>query len=200
MQPALGDAAIRDTIAAIASRSEYQRELTSSIASRVMRWLGETISRILSSIDSTPDGRTIAITVLVLLTLVVIARVVIGIRADRELWHQRSPRRPTAAGTIALTDAERLAASGDYTAAAHALFAALLAAFASRGEIRLHASKTTGDYARELRRRGSSSFKPFQSFRSRYDRVIYGEMECSASDYASLSSDARTLLGGERAA
>ena len=196
----VGDAALRDTIKAIASGAEYQREVTSSFASRVLRWLGETISRFLNSIEGTPNGRAIAITALVLLVAIVVARVVIGIRAEQALREGRKPRRPTLAGTIALADAERLAASGDYTAAAHALFAALLATFALRGEVRLHASKTTGDYARELRRRGSSSFKPFQSFRSRYDRVIYGEMECSASDYASLSSDARVLLGAERAA
>lgn len=38
---AWSDAAIRDTIAAMASRSEYQRELTTSLASRALRWLGD---------------------------------------------------------------------------------------------------------------------------------------------------------------
>ncbi len=194
------DAAIRDTIAEIAGRAEYQRELTASIASRLLRWLGDVLSELFSSVRSTSLGRNVTIAVLVLLVAVIVARIVIGVRAEQAIRASRKPLKASVADLTALADAERLALAGDFTGAAHALFAALLRACAARGEVRLHPSKTTGDYARELRRRNSSSLRPFQSFRSRYDRVIYGDMQCSAADYAALNTDARVLLGSERAA
>lgn len=198
--PALGDAAVRDTIAAIARGAEYQRELTSSIGSRILRWIGDVLDDFFKAIANTEHGRAITIGALILVGALIAARIVIGIRAERAMHGARSVRRPTSASTAALLDAERLAAAGNFTAAAHALFAALLATFAARGEVRLHDSKTTGDYARELRRRSSSALPPFQAFRSRYDRVIYGDMQCSAGDYYALALDARQALGQERAA
>lgn len=194
------DAAIRDTIAAIARTSEYQRELTTSLATRALRWLSDLADALFSSVRGAPYGREITIAVVGLLIALVVARVVMGVRAERALLAARVPRKATVADLSALADAERLAQAGDFTAAAHALFAALLRACAARGEVRLHPSKTTGDYARELRRRNTPSLRPFQSFRSRYDRVIYGDMQCSAGDYAALSTDARQLLAPERAA
>lgn len=98
----------------------------------------------------------------------------------------------------AWTDAERLARAGEFTAAAHALYGALLARLAAGGEVRVHPSKTAGDYARELRRRASRAQPAFQAFRARYDRVIYGTGRCSADEFAALLLDARPLL--ERAA
>ncbi len=193
-------AAIRDTIAAIANTSEYQRELTSSIASRALRWLGDLLETLFTTVRGAPYGREITIGVVALVVALVAARIVIGVRAERALVAARAPRKASVADITALADAERLAQAGDFTAAAHALFTALLRACAARGEIRLHPSKTTGDYARELRRRNTPSRHVFQSFRSRYDRVIYGNRECSAGDYAALSADARQLLDKERAA
>ncbi len=197
---AQSDGAIRDTIAAIARGAEYQRELTSSIGSRILRWINQQLTHLFDAVSNTPHGRAITIGVLVLLGLLIAARIVIGVRAERAMHGARIARRPSAASAVALTDAERLAAAGDFTAAAHALFDALVATFAARGEVRLHDSKTTGDYARELRRRNSTALRPFQSFRSRYDRVIYGDMQCSASDYEALVTDVQQALGQERAA
>ena len=51
--------------------------------------------------------------------------------------------------------ARELAAAGDYTGACHALYAAVLEALARDGALKRHASKTSGDYVRELRMRGS---------------------------------------------
>ena len=194
------DAAVRDTIAAIAGQSEFQRELTTSIASRALRWVGDVLDALFTAVRGATYGREVTIAVVILLIGLVVARIVIGVRAERALVAARVPRKATVADLTALADAERLAQAGDFTAAAHALFGALLRACAARGEVRLHPSKTTGDYARELRRRNTPSLRPFQSFRSRYDRVIYGDMQCSAGDYAALSSDARALLDTERAA
>jgi hypothetical protein len=99
-----------------------------------------------------------------------------------------------------MAEAERLAAAGDYVAAAHALCGALLDSYAARGEIRLHRSKTTGDYARELRRRQAPQASAFQTFRRRYDRMVYGSITIDGAEYQELASLARTQLSGQRAA
>lgn len=195
-----GAEAVRDTIAAVVRHPDYQRALTDSLWNRIGRWLVERIADLIAGIRGSPTGRTVTIALLVLVVALIVARIVIGINAERGA--RRAPRALRTAGTGAamFSDAERLAAAGDFTGAAHALFAALLAACAARGEIRLHSSKTTGDYARELRMRQSSSLRAFQAFRARYDRVIYGDLQCSADDYAALSREARSLTVHERAA
>ena len=69
------------------------------------------------------------------------------------------------------------------------------------GLIRLHDSKTSGDYARELLRRGSSSYASFRRFGALYDRIIYGAGVCDATEYATLFVAARAITTrGERAA
>lgn len=82
--------------------------------------------------------------------------------------------------------AQALAASGDYTGAAHALYAAMLESAARQHEIRLHPSKTVGDYARELRTRSSSLFSRFREFGRSYEVVMYGIGTCDAQRYQHL--------------
>ena len=76
------------------------------------------------------------------------------------LWRARNALRASGAGwdhlsggsrADAWSAAQSLAARGDYTAAAHALYAALLDAGARQEQIKLHPSKTAGDYVREVR-------------------------------------------------
>ena len=111
-------------------------------------------------------------------------------------------RRATTAGDP-WQSAEALAAAGQFTDAAHVLYGATLALLATRGQIRLHVSKTNGDYARELRRRGAAAHGPFRRFGRRYDRIIYGTGTCDAAEYAALLEEARmvgTARESERAA
>ena len=131
-------------------------------------------------------------TVIALLALVVVA--VVG-RAIY-LWRQRrlfdaaalawesSPLRR--AGRDPWSAAEELSARGDYTDAAHALYAALLDSAAHAGQIRLHPSKTAGDYVRELRNRSSAIFSLFRDFARSYETVIYGIGTCDAERYRRL--------------
>lgn len=194
------DAAIRDTITAIAKQTGYQRELGQSAFNRVLRWLWDRFEEFLGALKGVPHGREIALVLLVLVILLIIARIVIGVRAEENAGRIGARGHAQAGRTVSLAEAERLAASGDFTAAAHVLFSALLMAGAARGEFRVHPSKTTGDYVRDLRRKRANWLSPFQSFRSRYDRVIYGEMLCKAEDYDALLSDARNMLARDRAA
>jgi hypothetical protein len=82
--------------------------------------------------------------------------------------------------------AQDLAARGDFTEAAHALYAALLDSAARRQQVRLHPSKTVGDYARELRLRSSALFERFRAFARVYEVVVYGLDRCDASRYQRL--------------
>lgn len=192
--------AVRDTIASVARHADYERALTDSLWNRIGRWVVERLADLIAGLHGTSTGRTITIALLALVVALIVARLVIGINAERAARRKPRASRTTGTGAALRSEAERLAAAGDYTGAAHALFAALLAACAARGEIRLHSSKTTGDYARELRGRGSASLPSFQAFRSRYDRVIYGDLQCNAADYAALSREAQSLSLHERAA
>ena len=194
------DASIRDTIAAITKQAEYQRELGQSAVNKILRWLWDRFLDFLETLRGLPHGREIAIVLLVLVVFLVIARIVIGVRAQENANRVVARGKTVAGRSVSLAEAERLADAGNFTAAAHVLFSALLVTGAARGEFRVHPSKTTGDYVRDLRRNRALWLTPFQSFRARYDRVIYGDMVCTAEDYGALLSDARNMLARERAA
>jgi uncharacterized protein DUF4129 len=194
------DGAVHDTVAAIAAQAVYRRSISQSLMSRLLNWIGRMITDFFDLFRGSGAGRTVTYLLLAVLVLLIIARFVVAVRASRHDRLLSTPRGQRTRTSDPWGDAERLAAAGRYTEAAHALFAALLLGFAARGEVRLHASKTSGDYARELRRRGSPGERGFQSFRSRYDRIIYGVGECTTDDYTLLLRDARPLLTYERAA
>ena len=82
--------------------------------------------------------------------------------------------------------AQKYAASGDFTAAAHSLYLALLGAIARRGLVRLHPSKTAGDYVRELRARSATVFTRFRDFARAYETVVYGSGVCDEERYETL--------------
>lgn len=82
--------------------------------------------------------------------------------------------------------AQRLATEGRYTEAAHALYGALLARVAARVPLRLHPSKTAGDYARDLRGTAPTIFGPFREFARSYEVVIYGLGTCDRSRFDGL--------------
>jgi Domain of unknown function (DUF4129) len=191
--------AVRDTLAAIARQPAYRRVLTTTLGERVLDWLLRLWLRVFAPVVERLDLTSVGVVLIAFVLALAVARAVAVRRAaDREAVAGRAGRPGAAAAGDPWLDAERLAAGGEYTPAARALYAALLSRLAGRGDLRLHPSKTAGDYARELRRRASPAHAGFQSFRLRYDRVIYGAGACTASDYAALLHDAGPVL--ERAA
>ena len=58
----------------------------------------------------------------------------------------------------------------------------------SRARIRLHPSKTVGDYARDLRRVQSPLAPRYREFARLYEVVIYGVGTCDADRWASTWS------------
>ena len=152
-------------------------------------------NRLLEAVGATAHGRTIALTLVVLAVGLILARLVLGVVAERKVGDAMPRRSADAHNAAQLSEAERLASNGDYTAAAHVLFALVLSTGSARGEFRFHPSKTSGDYAREIRRRATRWLQPFQAFRRRYDRVIYGNTGCSVDEYQALLNDVQVMLG-----
>ena len=90
--------------------------------------------------------------------------------------------------------AQALAARGEFTAAAHSLYVALLESLAAREQVRLHPSKTIGDYLRELRARSSTVLPPVRDFARSYEMVAYGFRECDATRYERLHALAASVI------
>jgi len=196
-------AAIHDTVAAIVKQPSYRRGLGTTLLDRVLGWIGDWYSRLVAALGTVPHGRVVATVAAATVVLLVVARVVYAARlrgvSAMSLARSRS-RRAIAADPW--REAEQLAAACQFTEAAHALYRATVAILASQGLVRRHDSKTSGDYARELRRRGALASAAFRRFGGRYDRIIYGAGACDAAGYEALLADARAVLErqGERAA
>jgi hypothetical protein len=196
--------AIHDTIAAIVKQRPYRRDVARSLLDRILDWLADIFTRAVNAIGEIPHSRIIATIAFAVVVMLIVARVLYSARL-RATEEERTVfgRGVSTGSTDPWRDAELLAANGQFTEAAHALYRAALAMLAVKGLVRLHESKTSGDYARELCWRGAPVHAPFRRFGTRYDRIIYGAGECDAVQYAALLDDARALAivrDSERAA
>jgi hypothetical protein len=192
--------AVHDTVAEIARQSAYDRSVGNTLWQDFWRAVGRALNAIFEFFRGSAAGRNITLLLVALAVAAVIIHFVLAALAARNNPADAGARPARERNADAWREAERLAAAGQFTDAAHALLAALLSGFAQRGEVRLHASKTAGDYARELARRGSPSRAAFQQFRRRYDGVIFGTGTCDAAGYAALLRDAEPILSRDRAA
>lgn len=202
--PTWSRAAIHDTVAAIARQQPYRRDFGSTLLDRIMRTIGEWYARLFDALGGVPHGRVIATTATVLIALLILARLFYAarLRATPGVGAQVG-RSKARLSTDPWREAEELASGGHYTEAVHSLYRGTLAMLGANGLVRLHDSKTSGDYARELRRRGAAAHAAFRRFGARYDRIIYGTGVCDAASYAGLLEDARAVAAarlGERAA
>jgi hypothetical protein len=192
-------AAIHDTVAAIVRQSAYSRSLRQSLADVFFRWLGELIDRLIGAV-AIPGARRVAMVLVIVLALLVVARLVYAARVRSDDDISGEGRGAARRGSVAdpLEEAERLALEGRFTDAAHALYRALLVRLSYRERVRLHPSKTSGEYARELQTMGSSAHASFRRFGREYDRVLFGRVGCDAASYATLLSRARSVLDLDR--
>lgn len=192
--------AVHDTVAAVVRGSAFRRSLPSSLAERLMSWLGEWFERLFRFVGGRTSSRAIALAFVATLVVLVLARLVLAARArDVEAFTSARGRR-----SGALDDpwraAERSMAEGRFEEAAHALYRGVLASIAQREQLRLDPSKTSGDYARELRRRGSATLPAFRAFARRFDRAVYGRGGCDAASVAALRELAEPFAPRARAA
>lgn len=191
--------AVHDTVEAVVRGAAFHRSLRQSLFDRLLMWIGEWLAGLFQHIRGTGLARTAALTVAALLVLLVVARLILSARARDERV------RVSYRGQVAVTEdpwraAERLAAQGHYEEAAHALYHGVLASVAHAERLRLDPSKTSGDYARELRARGAAAYVPFRAFSRRFDAGVYGHDACDAALIDDLRRLALPLAPRARAA
>jgi hypothetical protein len=194
----LSDSAVHDTVEAVFRQRAYARGVLRppEWLREFFRWLGELIRGVDLRMERSPVLFWGSIVVLVAILALVAARALwarsrrvalAGDAAERRARGGGLPRDPWLA-------AQALAARGDFTEAAHALYRALLATLARRGQVKLHPSKTVGDYVRELRSRSSALFSRFRDFARSYEVVVYGVGECDRTRWERLRSLAEPIV------
>jgi hypothetical protein len=161
----------------------------------LLDWLGDLLRRLFGAIPSVPNAKWIILGIAILAVVAIAARFVFANEAEERRRRARS--RTVFGGADPLVEAERLAAAGDYTEAAHLLYRGVTERLAAAEQIRLHPSKTSGDYARELRGRGSAVHGEFRQFGRRYDRALFGVGTCDAATYATLREQATRVIRPE---
>lgn len=191
---------IHEAVTAIFSARAYQR---TTILDRLWDWVKEMLHRVnawlspgFHALERSPVLYWSVLVTIAVLAAATVARWIY-------LWRTRTARRAAGQGWEqqaggargdAWGAAQQLAARGSYTAAAHALYAALLDAGARQQQLRLHPSKTAGDYVREVRRRAPPAFPIFRDFARSYEHVIYGLGECNRERYERLFSLALPIV------
>ncbi len=188
-------AAIHDTVAAVVSGPAFRRSLQASLAQRLFRWISDGINALVEYLRGSGPARWFAIGLTVLLVLLVIARVLVAARARDADGVTSGGTRRGRPGEDPWRAAERLAGAGQFEEAAHALYRGVVESVAHSDRLRLDPSKTSGDYARDLRARGSSRLPVFRAFARRFDVAIYGHGGCDAGTIAELSRLADPFRG-----
>jgi len=192
------DTLVRRTIAAVFRQRVYDRSLRQSLWDRFWYTVFELLGRLLNGVATSGATRPIVTALLIAIAVLVIVRIAMALTAG-QLFARRD-RMPGGPGRRVdpWNDAQRLAAESRYTDAAHALYAALLEGVAQREDLRLHPSKTVGDYLRELKRRSSTLMPTFRDFARLYEAVVYGLGFCDRDRYERLYALASGMLGRAR--
>jgi hypothetical protein len=192
--------AVHDTVDAVVRGTAFQRSLQTTLAERLLRWFTEWVGRLLHFLGGVTSVRTVALGFAALLVLLLVARLTLAARARDGDAFAASRGKRIRAREDPWRAAERLAADGRFEEAAHALYRGVLAALAQGERVRLDPSKTSGDYARELRARGSASYAPFRAFGRRFDLALYGHGGCDAASLDELLRLAAPFAPRSRAA
>jgi len=179
----IAERVVRDSLALVFRDRVYGQEPV-SLWDQILTWLRALLFQ-LAQWRAQPAVVIALKAALVFTILLAIAWIALEISTKRD--PRRAPARRAGAANDPWEIARRLAAAGQYTEAAHALYAALLTTVARRGYVALHESKTTGDYIRELRPKANRTVsQPFIEFTRSYETVVYGLGACDADRYASL--------------
>jgi hypothetical protein len=192
--------AVHDTVQVVVQSRAFRRSLQSSIVERVWGWVAEWLDQFVHYLRGTSGARYSALALAAALVLLVVARFVLAARARGPDSGDEGWTRGAVPGEDPWRAAERLAAAGRYEDAAHALYRGVVASVAREDRLRLDPSKTSGDYARELRARGSSRYAPFRVFGRRFDVAVYGHGRCDAALVDDLRRLAEPFRPGARAA
>ena len=132
--------------------------------------------------------------------LTVVARFVVVRRAD---FRRRTGTSLRAIGSVRRdywAVANELAAANNFAGACHAVYLAVLDTLARSGALALHASKTPGDYTRELRQRRSGAAAEFRAFARQFEAAVYGPTVPVAATYEALRQSADRVTAQRAAA
>jgi hypothetical protein len=193
-------AAVHDTVATLLKDAAYRRSFWSSIIGRLVNQLERFFNWLVDAARSIPGGKATVLTIIAVVLLLVLARLILAAQWSDDVLVRRKPGAFGGTRFDPWGESEKLAAAGDYMGAAHALYQAVIRRLAANERIRVHASKTSGDYVRDLRRRGSPSAAAFQAFGRRFDRVVFGAGVCTAEDFAAMRRDAMAIPERQAAA
>ena len=179
-------------MAAVFRQGAFAKRQPSWIARKIAQffeWLWDLLRQFGGARSSSPAVFWTVIVIIAAVAIAIIARLA-WVSYRRRIQGIDARPAPHGAGTAAQGDpwiaAQQHAARGDFTSAAHSLYLALLNAIARRGLIRLHPSKTVGDYVRELRARSATVFTRFREFARAYETVVYGTGTCDQERYETL--------------
>lgn len=192
-------AAIQDTVAAIIRQPAYRRSLRETLLERLLDWFAALVRRLFSAVSEVPNVKWVVLGLAVLVVVAVMLRIALGSETGER--RRRSAPGRVVGGADPWLEADRLASAGDFTEAAHLLYRGVIERLAAGERIRLHPSKTSGDYARELGMRGSGVHGEFRQFGRRYERALFGVGSFDAATYSTLREHAvRMFRREERAA
>lgn len=190
---------VHDTVAAIARQPEFAGSARESLMGRFLRYVMAWIRDLLARYHGSASARYVVIAAIGLIVLVIVARVVSSRELDAQARRLRDARRGTAREDLWIA-ARRAADEGDYAGACHLLYAAVLERLANLHAVRLHPSKTSGDYWRELRRHGFPAVDDFRLFARRFERAVYGSSTPASDDIDKLLMLADRVLSARRVA
>ena len=193
-------AAVHDTVGALLRDAAYRRSFWSSIAGRILLEIGRFLAWVFRSVSAIPGGRTAVLTVIAIVLLLVAVRLIMTTQWGEETLLRRKHIGLGGSRLDPWAESERLARAGDFMGAAHALYQAVLRRLAGSERIRVHASKTSGDYVRDLRRRGSPATASFQRFGRHFDAVVFVAGVCTAEDFSELRAQALAIPDRQAAA
>ena len=191
---------IHDTVAAIARQPAYAVPVRRSLLVRLLRWLFERISDLIAMLGGSRGARLTVIVAVALIVIAIVGRLFVARRVE---LHRRTGASLRAIGSDrrdywAL--AEELAAAGNATGACHAVYLAALASLARAGSLTFHASKTPGDYFREIRQRRPDIAAQFRAFVRQFETAVFGPTPPVAATYAALRESAEQVLARRAAA
>ncbi len=193
---------IHDTVAAIVADPTIAGASRRSVLGQLLRYLATTLNDVLHWASGSVDARVITWTGIAIVVLLVVARLVAGRRAAagaRAMARRGAARGRANPWQSALEAAE----NARFTEASHQLYAAVLGDLVRMGLVRYHASKTNGDYVRELRRSRAPIAPLFRDFSRAFDRAVFGLDDVTHDEWnvlLSLAERVRTAAGARCAA
>lgn len=191
LQAPIPVAAVRDTISRIVLERGYRENVTNTLLSRIWDWVTRAISDLFTQAAGSRGTYLISLTLIALAIGISVTRAVIVARARRQAANRREVQ---VTSDEQLAQARSLAAQGAYVDAAHLLHAAIVTRLVEQKRVRRHASKTVGDYGRDLRHAGDTLAPAYLAFARVYDVVAYGDGLCDATRFTRLESLAAPML------